>query len=434
MEKDARFTPVAGGQFIITDPQATQAPIIRRLAEGRCFLVNAHDLEPEAEIHIPDVTKKLRSLRTTINAQFIGRYDLVDMVTLALAGGDHAFVQGPPGTGKSRILRLFAEGLGGKFFSINLAKDVTREMMVGPVSMAALRTDVWDRSWNGLATAQVALIDEIWEANAAVTTIIKPILEERRVEEAGIARPAPLLSAFAASNFVPEDRRQAADWDRWLYRLPVNYLSSASEMTKLAFAGAGQVPIDQTLSPEEILVLNGYVDFESSNPNQDFVHSWVELWEEIRSEGHLVSDRRWKRLLRAATARSILEDDDQPQSKHLSVAQWMFWNDPNQFRDLAKLVRGLTDPLASEVLDIERLGEALKERASKLAELDWNERAKVGTAADKVQQMIEALEKKTGDDYADRLTPIRELAQRVEERIVKSWREDPDDDDDAIPS
>lgn len=421
---NARFVDLGNGSFIVTDENATQAPVIRRLAEGRTFLVPSHDLPPDAEVSIPDVIKAIQALKAEVNAQFVGRGDMIHMTALALVGGDHAFTQSPPGTGKSRIYRLFAEGLGGKFFTINLAKDVTREMMFGPPSMKAIREDVWDRMWTGLATCHVALIDEVWEANSAVTTILKPILEERRIEEAGITRKAPLLSAFGASNFVPEDRRQSADWDRWLYRLPLNYIGSAAGMRALALADAGTVPVVSRIQPEEVLALNGYVDLMGLDPSDELIEDWLHLWEAVRAEGYLVGDRRWKRLLRSAQAEAILSGDDQATGKHLAVARWMFWDNPDQYKEIAKLVVGLTDPIATEVLDIEKLAEALRDRAANLAQLDWTERARVGTVVSQLLAKVQKIEDNGGAAYQDRLDPITELCQTVEANVVQMWREE----------
>lgn len=304
-----------------------------------------------------------------------------------------------------------------------MAKDTTREMVFGPPSMKAIREDTWDRMWTGLATAHIALLDEIWEANAAVTTLLKPVLEERMIEEAGIRRRAPLLSAFGASNFVPEDRRQCADWDRWLYRLPVNYISSAASMRALAMAQAGSVPVQTQVQPADILALNGFVDWKGLNPDEGLVEEWVGMWEEVRTEGYLVGDRRWKRLLRSAQAEAILQGDEQATGKHLSVARWMFWDDPKEYGELSKLVIGLTDPIATEVLDAEKLAESLRDRAEKLDELEWKQRAKIGTAASKLLQLVQGIEKKSNSDYADRLTPIVTLCEEVEKNIVAAWQE-----------
>lgn len=419
----ARFVDLGNGSFIVTDSKATQAPVIRRLAEGRAFLVPSHDLPPDAEVSIPDVTKAIRALKAEVNAQFVARGDMIHMTALALVGGDHAFTQSPPGTGKSRIYRLFAEGLGGNFFTINLAKDVTREMMFGPPSMKAIREDIWDRVWTGLATAHIALIDEVWEANSAVTTILKPILEERRIEEAGISKRAPLLSAFGASNFVPEDRRQSADWDRWLYRLPVNYIGSAAGMRALALADAGSVPVVSRIEPEEILALNAYVDLKGLNPSDELVEDWLHLWEAIRGAGYLVGDRRWKRLLRSAQAEAILRGDDHATGTHLAVARWMFWDNPDQYKEISKLVVGLTDPIATEVLDIEKLAEALRDRVAGLEELDWTQRAGVGTVATQLMNKVKAVEENGSEAYQDRLDPITQLCKDVEASVVNMWRE-----------
>lgn len=420
---NARFVDLQNGQFIITDPTATQAPILQRLAEGRAFLVSAHDLPAQAEVDVSSVTASVRDLKAEVNAQFVGRGDMVHMTALALIGGDHAFTLSPPGTGKSRIYRLFAQGIGGTFFGTNLAKDTTREMLFGPPSMKAIREDTWDRMWTGMATANIALLDEIWEANSAVTTMLKPVLEERIIEEAGIRRPAPLLSAFAASNFVPEDKRQGADWDRWLYRLPVEYISSAAGMRELALAQAGTVPVQTQIQPEDILALNALVDYKALRPGEALVSSWIELWEEVRRQGYLVGDRRWKRLLRAAQAEAVLRDDEEVTGSHLAVARWMFWDNPEEYKPLSKVILGLTDPVASEVLDAEKLAEALKERASQLAQLEWKDRAKVGTTAKKLLRYVEAVETKANGSYADRLNPIKDLCAQVEASIVAAWDE-----------
>jgi hypothetical protein len=194
-------------------------------------------------------------------------------------------------------------------------------------------------------------------------------------------------------------------------------------MRDLAFAVAGAVPIEPLLDPQEILALNAFVDWHSLSPPDGLVNSWIELWGHIRSQGYIVSDRRWKRLLRSAQAQALLDGADEPTSEHLSPARWMFWNDPGEYAPLRKEVLGLTDPVASDVLDVERLAEALKSRADDMAQLDWSERAKLGTATDRIIKKVEQIEAGgRGDSYSERLDAIRALCSKVERDVVSLWK------------
>jgi len=154
------------------------------------------------------------------------------------------------------------------------------------------------------------------------------------------------------------------------------------------------------------------------DPPQEVVDTLVTLWQQVGQNGRTVSDRRWRKTLKAACAAALLEGV--PISpRHLGVARWMLWSEADEETDIRNLVLGLTDPVGSDVLDAEALLADLKNAAAGLAGMKLQERAEV---AGKARKLVTRCDKLLADPgakpYKTRLDVVRAEANAVVSQVL----------------
>ena len=367
---------------------------------------------------LSDVTAALCSLRDQTAAQFVARAEMAEAVAVALAANEHVFVYGPPGTAKSSLLRCFASGIGGKFFRIVLNPDITREDVVGPLDPAAVRNGEWRRKWSKFATSEIAFLDEVWKASPQVSNMLLDGLEERLVTDGDDDRPIPLISAVAASNEVPDDKAQRAAYDRFLVRVRLDYIHDPDDFrAMLTSVGASAAnPMSPLLTADDLRSIGKAAEGLALNPPPEVAEKLVELWRQI-GVGR-ISDRRWKKTLKLAMAYALLCDET-PTVRHLGVARWTLWSEPDEETSIRNTVLALTDPAASDVLDCEALLADLKVKAGGMQGAKLQERAEIAGKARKLVARSQKLAvSPDAKAYAPRLTAVVNEANTIVNQVL----------------
>jgi len=341
------------GNKIIVSGDLTFPDGATRLLAGRAALLPKGSPQPPAGEYRDwqEIAKRLAQLQNEVARRFVGRDEMALAVAVALAAGEHLFVFSPPGAAKSSLLRAFAEGIQGRFFRAVLNPDLPREALFGSLDPAALQAGRWERRWDGLATCDLAFLDETWKASPQVANMLLDALEERRVSGAGECS-IPLLSALGASNEIPEEKNMAAVYDRFLIRLSVGYVADPGNFRALLTADAGATPIPALLTAAEVRLLSAVIEAQAAVPDPGMSEGLLTLWQEFRQRG--ISDRRWRRTLKTACALAALEGV-LPIPRHLATARWTLWMEPDEEKEIRNIVTGLTDPLAAQVLNLEAL-------------------------------------------------------------------------------
>jgi MoxR-like ATPase len=364
---------------------------------------------------LASVTAQLRALRDQAAAQFVARAEMAEAVAVALAANEHVFVYGPPGTAKSSLLRTFASGIGGKFFRIVLNPDITREDVVGPLDPAAVRNGEWRRKWSKFATSEIAFLDEVWKASPQVANMLLDGLEERLVTDGDDDLPIPLISAVAASNEVPDDKALRAAYDRFLVRLSLDYIHDPDDFRAL-LTSVGTAPVAPLLTADDLRTIGKEAEHLALNPPPEVTEQLVELWRQI-GVGR-ISDRRWKKTLKLAMAYALLCDEP-PAPRHLGVARWTLWSEPDEETSIRNTVLALTDPAASDVLDCEALLADLKMKAGTLQGAKLQERAEIAGKARKLVAKSQKLAASSdAKAYAPRLTAVANEATAIVNQVV----------------
>jgi MoxR-like ATPase len=399
--------------------------IIRRLASGRVVELSQApvDLETGLEqqpVDLAQIAAELRDLIKTVSAQFVGRDELTTAFVTAAIAGESTFVYGPPGTAKTAVASALVEAINGSLWRTLLNPDITRDDIYGAIDPMALKAGQWTRNWSSFATADVAILDEIWKASPQVNNIFLDGLEERKVRAGDTEKRIPLVTALAMSNEIPDDSERQAVYDRFLVRLTVTYMRDPGDFETMLTASAGACHLTSNVTTDHLRLMAGAAELLAMFPPADLMDTLKDLWREIGQNGRSVSDRRWRKTLKLACANALLNGET-PGAHHLDVARWTLWTDLDDEPEIRNLVLSKTDPVAGSVLDCEALMADLNKAAAGLNRQDVTSRASVAGKGRRLIKQVDAVLATNGaGKYASRLEAIKTQAGLLVDTVLES--------------
>ena len=178
----------------------------------------------------PALTARLRSLIEALSHGLVERAAPVRLALLAALAGEHLLLIGPPGTARRTGTPATSRVSRRRFFERLLTRFSVPEELFGPLSIAALEQDRYERQTAGfLPQAAIAFIDEVFKANSAILNALLTLLNEREFDNGAQRIACPLISVIGASNEVPQDEALAAFDDRFLLRVAIVPVRPAGE-------------------------------------------------------------------------------------------------------------------------------------------------------------------------------------------------------------
>jgi MoxR-like ATPase len=174
-------------------------------------------------LSIAEARHQMRLLVRSLQRDFIGREEAIDLLILAAVAGEPLLLLGPPGVGKTALIKAFASRIGlpqEAVFEYLITRFTEPSELIGPVDLHALREGQYRRRTQGkLPCAKLAFLDEIFKANSAILNTLLSILNERRFYQDGRAEPVEIEIFLAASNQLADDPELEALRDRFLLKV-----------------------------------------------------------------------------------------------------------------------------------------------------------------------------------------------------------------------
>lgn len=326
------------------------------------------------------VAQQFQQLQKELNARFLERDDAIEAVLLAVLSGEHIFLLGPPGTGKSDLIDTLSRAfVNATYFKCAMSKNRGADAVMGPLDVLEFRNNghMWRKDKGFLTSVDLAFVDEIGKMSSIVGHDMLAALNEREKHEVngGLSVHAiPLSSAFCASNEVPTDDNDdaAALWDRLLFRVIVDYVKSGRNFATLLKGALPPVTtkIDWTDVRQAI-----EVEVPQVTLSQDALRAMLELRKNLKTKGIQISDRRWRKSVKALQAKAFLDGRTEIYEEDLCVLRFTLWETIPQLEDITKLTASASNPFVERVLQAKQhlaeFGKGMDERAGRsIAELN----------------------------------------------------------------
>jgi MoxR-like ATPase len=316
-----------------------------------------------------------------LKARFVGRDEVVDLIALAVVAGEHLFLYGPPGTAKSLLVREFAGAVRGRYFEYLLTRFSEPNEIFGPVDLARLREGVVATvTTRMLPEAEFAFLDELFNANSAILNNLLTVLNERVYRRGAETHRLPLLSAFAASNHLPEDEALQALFDRFLLRCKVDSLPRPQLPALLAAGWAierdgkpAAIATDAPSAADLRELARQAVDADLS----PILETYADAVTKVRDLGVALSDRRAVKVLKLVAASAVMCGRAAANVSDLWVLRYV-WDRVEQIGPLGSLVAGILEAAptaesphpraaAPEQVDAEELARELERAEAEMA-------------------------------------------------------------------
>jgi MoxR-like ATPase len=296
--------------------------------------------------------ERINRFRTSLSRFFVGKQQIIDMMTLCAVAQEPLLLVGPPGTAKSALVLKFKDALGisdHSYFEYMLTRFTEPSEVMGPIDINRLRSGEYFRRVDGkLPTAELVFLDEIFKSNSAILNSLLTVINEGKYYQDGKAVPVKLKVLFAATNEIPEQAELAALKDRFCLKVACRPVQD-DHFVELIDAGLedatqrglGQKPwAENHASLEDFYRAHRYLTLQMAKRDVDpdgrpirDRHSYFpeELIAELRrliktlvvEDGVMVSDRKVVKLYRLLRTRAWLERGGRVEREDLVLLSYL---------------------------------------------------------------------------------------------------------------
>lgn len=276
---------------------------------------------------------------------YVGKDEIIDLMGIALAGGENLFLHGPPGTAKSALVHELGRRLEARAFDYLLTRFTEPGELFGPFDIRRLREgDLVTNTEGMLPEADFIFLDELLNANSAILNSLLLVLNERVFRRGRETRHLPALMVVGASNHLPEEEALKALFDRFQLRVHCGYVPEDA-LPAVLEAGWELERTRRAAPPSAGLTAQNIRTLQEALPAVDLASiraPYLELIARLRSAGLDVSDRRAVKLQRVIAASAIMSGRQAARISDLWVLRCI-WDREEQREMLAAMVQETLD-------------------------------------------------------------------------------------------
>ncbi|MED4077581.1 AAA family ATPase [Lysinibacillus fusiformis] len=324
------------------------------------------------------VQEKLKGMQYALNKKFFEREDAIEGILLGMLSKQNTLLIGEAGTAKSALISAISKSIeGAAYFQWLLGQTTTPEELFGPLSLKDLEQGVYKRNTaNKLPNAHLAFLDEIFKSNSAILNSMLTIINERIYYNNGGVINSPLMSLVGASNEYPMEEGLEALFDRFMLRFEIGYMSEKDSFIGMLEGANVQIP---TINVAELVMAQSIV--QKVIIPKEVLETLFEVRLELRNEGIVPSDRRFKQSLSLLQAKAFLEGRNAVVSNDLVILGNALWVEPEQIQKTKEIavmfakdpVLLMIDNFKKEMLEIQeninsKQGEGLSVMGGLIAE------------------------------------------------------------------
>ncbi|MBG9727995.1 hypothetical protein ABD87_00110 [Lysinibacillus sphaericus] len=324
------------------------------------------------------VQEKLKGMQYALNKKFFEREDAIEGILLGMLSKQNTLLIGEAGTAKSALISAISKSIeGAAYFQWLLGQTTTPEELFGPLSLKDLEQGVYKRNTaNKLPNAHLAFLDEIFKSNSAILNSMLTIINERIYYNNGGVINSPLMSLVGASNEYPMEEGLEALFDRFMLRFEIGYMSEKDSFIGMLEGANVQIP---TINVAELVMAQSIV--QKVIIPKEVLETLFEMRLELRNEGIVPSDRRFKQSLSLLQAKAFLEGRNAVVNNDLVILGNALWVEPEQIQKTKEIavmfakdtVLLMIDNFKKEMLEIQeninsKQGEGLSVMGGLIAE------------------------------------------------------------------
>jgi len=299
-------------------------------------------------VPITQVPVRLQQIARVLEEYFLGKSETIRLMLIAAVAGEHMLLIGPPGTAKSAIVRMFSRLISARYYEYLLTRFTEPNEIFGPIDITAFREGTYRRRTEGmLPEAEIVFLDEVFKANSAILNSLLGVLNERLFSSGATVTRVPLISAFGASNEVPNDEDLLAVFDRFLLRVRSDNLDSyhfhelllrgiKNEVLRISGGDSGMQAV---LSSADLMGVHQSFA-QRMTFTEEFLSQYKGLVFQIRSEGVSLSDRRAIKMLKLFAASAFVDGRATADASDFFVLRHT-WNNFDQ----AEILDAIVGPL-----------------------------------------------------------------------------------------
>jgi MoxR-like ATPase len=371
-----------------------------------------------------ELRDRILSVRQELNGITVERTEETHGLITAVLTNLNILFLGPPGVAKSLLASRFIKHIqGGKYFHRLLTAYSTPEELFGPFSMRELKNDKYLRVIEGmLPEAHIAVIDEVFKANAGILNSLLELLNEREFSNGRERIKVPLLTVIGASNEIPEnDEGLGAVYDRFHLKYLTEPIREPGNFMKML-----EMPNPEDLpDPEVTITLDELAETRKLVKQvaipDGVIQKLTKLRHELTIGGYIVTDRTYKASMKVLKAEAWLKGRDIIEEDDMDVLRHMFWADPTKARGVYLKILEMVNPEKNLIL--EKYEECMRITKDVFAEKDPKVQMENGIeAASKLKQaksdinklMKEMMKKqKNVDEIKTMLVDIDEQVKKI---------------------
>lgn len=255
---------------------------------------------------------KMSQIFVEMNNLFVERDELIKLMELAIVTGTNLLMLGPPGTAKSAITYEMCGRIeNANYFQWMLNKTSDPSEILGPFSVKEMENDKFMRITTGkLPEAHIAFMDEVFKSNAPTLNALLTIMNEHIFYNDGKPVEVPLISMFGASNEPPEDESLDAMYDRFIFRMNVQYIHDAANKKRMHSnyvdnrAGLLNMVNKTTITLEEVQALQAAA--KTVKVPKDIINKFIRLISDLDRQAVHISDRRQNECFKVMQGSAVL--------------------------------------------------------------------------------------------------------------------------------
>ncbi len=261
------------------------------------------------------LTDKLAELKFELAETFVQREAEITAVLSGLLSGEPVILVGEVGTAKTALIERLAKMIDARYFYYLLTRFTEPDELLGTLDINALREGKYVRRTEGkLPQAEIVFLDEIFKASSAIRNILLDIILNKRIFSDGVYIQLPMLALYTASNEISTDIEDMAFYDRLTIRCFVKSVSEDSweELIEKGILLDGGLETPILLSVEDVKELQRIVNerFKNITRNTTLIRKYIEALAVLRQRGVKISDRRKIKVLKTASAISVVYGEE----------------------------------------------------------------------------------------------------------------------------